>query len=311
MIGLMGDNMEKYFNKKLRYHNERIILCNNCNYNCGYCLQLSKKHYIMDSNIAKIRIDMLKNRAKEVDSMNINLFGGEPTLNWEVFEMFLDNFKDIENVKLSTISNGSLVNRERIEKISKFKNFNFNLSMDGNETSNRLRLSKGNEKTSNITANTLDLLKQYNIDFTIRSVVGKFNLDNVRDSILYFKKQEVKTLYLQCESCTNGQKLDEQDLKKLIEIVNELKDEDMKISVFSNFNTDQKDIKNYRNSKIEYITQANGIVYSYDKFDQIGVPDFKIYELEFEEDLNFTNIIDMLDLNDFRYKIKEIKNDKS
>lgn len=77
-----------------------LNVTNNCNLSCVYCFEHNKDSQMMDSKIA---IDVVDKAYKEVKYSNgnkfmINIFGGEPLLNWKCIKDLIDhcNSKDYE-----------------------------------------------------------------------------------------------------------------------------------------------------------------------------------------------------------------------
>lgn len=303
------DNITKLHGKieynENRVHSERIILTNNCNFNCSYCLQLSRKPDILSEENTIKRISLLELRLSKLDSAKINLFGGEPMINWNSFFKFTEKFKNNEKVSLSTITNGSLLNEDRIKYLSEIKNFGLELSFDGNKECNQWR-TIDEEQTFSLLLNKLELLNKYNAKYLIRSSIGKFNLPFLNDSLRLFKSIGVKRVYIQCACYPDNQKLDNEDIQFLISIVDKFKDKDFNVIIFNNdisiTNDFKNEIFNYTHQEQRYITQPNGITYSYIEGKPLGIPDFKMYELEYDEDLSYTNIFDMINLNTLEYK---------
>ena len=295
----------KDLNNKITYtgnkHYERIILTNNCNLRCKYCFQTFKKHDLLSYENLSKRIELLNYRLNDIDNLSLNLFGGEPLLNWNGFSFILDEFKNNKKVNLSTITNGTLLNEERIRYLSEFDNFSLDLSMDGNKFGNSWRII-GNENSFDNLLNNLILFNKFNIMYKIRMTVGKFNVMYVLDSLKMFDSIGVKTVYIQCVSFPEQQQLDQNE----IDLILSYKDlfSNMKVEYFG---TNCK-VQSYKQSDRWYITQPNGVTYSYMQCESLGVLDSKMYQISYDEDLSYTNIIDILDLNDLRYKVLKEEN---
>lgn len=293
------NNQIKYTGNK---HYERIILTNNCNLKCKYCFQMFKKHDLLNYENLSKRIELLKLRLNNVDNLSINLFGGEPLLNWNGFSLVLEQFKNNNKVHLSTITNGTLLNEERIRYLSEFNNFHLELSIDGNKDSNSWRLLNGKSCFDNLLSNLI-LFNKFNIMYKIRMTVGKFNISYVLDSLKMFESIGVKTVYIQCISFPESQKMNQDEIDLLLSYKDLFKNMEIKI-----FGTNKK-TNSYKTHDIWYITQPNGVTYSYMQCESLGVIDSKMYQIEYDEDLSSTNIIDILDLNTSRYKmLKKEKN---
>lgn len=99
----------------------RITLGFNCNFNCKYCLEnytaksIVKPIFIVKESSLKEKVDnlinKLKNNLTKVNS--ITFWGGEPLVYLKTIKLLVPKLKELyPNVKLGTISNGSLITKE-------------------------------------------------------------------------------------------------------------------------------------------------------------------------------------------------------
>lgn len=99
----------------------RITLGFNCNFNCKYCLE----NHTVKSSVKTIKIIKDISLEKKVENLinklkanltnvnNITFWGGEPLVYLKTMKLLVPKLKELyPNVKLSTISNGSLVTKE-------------------------------------------------------------------------------------------------------------------------------------------------------------------------------------------------------
>ena len=93
-----------------------LTLTNSCNLNCGYCYEHSKNSYGMPFSIAKnILIEEL-NAENQYEHVNIEFFGGEPFIEFELMKQIVDflrngNFSKTYSVSITT--NGTLIHGEK------------------------------------------------------------------------------------------------------------------------------------------------------------------------------------------------------
>jgi len=96
-----------------------LNLTNDCNLNCGYCFETHKNNTYMTVETA---IKILEKSYKEVPfdkgTFTINLFGGEPFLNWEVIKSLVDYTNEKKyNVKYGVTTNLTILTDEMIDYI--------------------------------------------------------------------------------------------------------------------------------------------------------------------------------------------------
>ena len=110
-----------------------------CNLLCEHCFvsSTSKGTELSYENIENVILPYFKKNKV----IKVTLTGGEPLMHkkiYEVIELFAVN-----DISVTICSNGSLVNMELIEKLKKFSNVRFNISLDGfsNKSHNRFRNS--------------------------------------------------------------------------------------------------------------------------------------------------------------------------
>lgn len=87
----------------------KLILGDTCNLHCEYCYQENQ-----NNRISKEVLDKIAFLIKDLDEIDINLFGGEPTL-YEREIMYFLSIVDMNKVNFSISTNGT--NQEVIRKI--------------------------------------------------------------------------------------------------------------------------------------------------------------------------------------------------
>ena len=96
-----------------------MLLTNDCNLACSYCFESNKGKDYMPKEMA---LDILKATYNVVDPMagifTLNMFGGEPLMNWETFKAVCDYV--LENnlkIRITATTNLTLLNDEMIDYI--------------------------------------------------------------------------------------------------------------------------------------------------------------------------------------------------
>lgn len=135
------DEFEKitYLFNKTKYQDRRFILIISptldCNFRCSYCFEERKNSYISDKTIENL-IDFVKRISKEVNTLQVCWFGGEPMLQFEKIKKMTKIFKDIcENEGCNYCStmttNGYLFNDENISDLDMFNMKRIQITLDG------------------------------------------------------------------------------------------------------------------------------------------------------------------------------------
>ena len=137
---------DKY--EKLAYtykNNSKVIkaLClhvsHTCNLNCSYCFASQGKYQgeraIMSFEVGKQAFDFLIANSGTRRNLEVDFFGGEPLMNWEVVKQLVAYARSIEkehnkNFRFTLTTNGLLIDDEVIEFLNKEMS-NVVLSLDG------------------------------------------------------------------------------------------------------------------------------------------------------------------------------------
>lgn len=113
-----------------------LNVCNGCNLHCSYCFEKNKTLSFMNTDTAE---RILNKAYKPNKGLIVNLFGGEPLMNWDVVKYVILWASDKDNVHVGITTNGTIISRE-IAELIKVNNVHLLLSIDGNpETHNKNR----------------------------------------------------------------------------------------------------------------------------------------------------------------------------
>lgn len=113
-----------------------LNVCNVCNLHCSYCFEKNKTLSFMNTNT----VGRILNKAYNPDKgLIVNLFGGEPLMNWEVVKYVICWAGGKDNVHVGITTNGTIMTKE-IANYIKSRNVHLLLSIDGKpETHNKNR----------------------------------------------------------------------------------------------------------------------------------------------------------------------------
>lgn len=123
----------KSFSEVYQCDSITLNITNKCNLNCTYCFEHYKDNKMMDSKLAIDIIDETYNHryTESQGVFTINIFGGEPLLNWSCIKDIVDHCNDKEyNVKFGITSNLTILTDEMIKYIDE-NNIMILVSIDG------------------------------------------------------------------------------------------------------------------------------------------------------------------------------------
>ncbi len=146
---------DKYESLAYNYkNNSRVIkaLClhvaHTCNLNCSYCFASQGKYHgdraLMSLEVGKRAFDFLIENSGTRRNLEVDFFGGEPALNFEVIKELVAYAREIEgkhnkNFRFTYTTNGMVLTDEMIEFLNK-EMHNVVLSLDGRkEVNDRFR----------------------------------------------------------------------------------------------------------------------------------------------------------------------------
>ncbi len=141
-----------------------------CNLKCWYCYESHVPHSIISEDVIQSIVNhiQLKITRKEIDSLQITFFGGEPLLYFDstVYPL-LKQIKSLCDTNLITfypffITNASLIDESTITRLKEF-NPMFQITIDGNkEKHDKVRIGKkNNEPTFDKIINALHLISNH------------------------------------------------------------------------------------------------------------------------------------------------------
>ena len=126
-----------------------LHVAHTCNLNCSYCFASQGKYHgdraIMSFEVGKQALDFLVENSGSRTNLEVDFFGGEPLMNWDVVKQLINYGRSIEkekhkNFRFTVTTNGVLIDDDVIEFCNKEVS-NVVLSLDGRkEIHDRLRV---------------------------------------------------------------------------------------------------------------------------------------------------------------------------
>lgn len=146
---------DKYADHAFDFKNRNTVIkamclhvAHTCNLNCEYCFASQGKYHgdraLMSFDVGKQAIDFLVANSGSRKNLEVDFFGGEPLMNWEVVKQIVAYARSIEkehnkNFRFTLTTNGMLIDDEVIDFANK-EMHNVVLSLDGRkEVHDRLR----------------------------------------------------------------------------------------------------------------------------------------------------------------------------
>lgn len=96
-----------------------LVLTDSCNRHCPFCYVKHNGYVETEENIKKFINHVKQTNQDKNERFSINLFGGEPFLNYRGIKMVCDNFLSDYRCNILIITNGDLITKENIEEIRK------------------------------------------------------------------------------------------------------------------------------------------------------------------------------------------------
>lgn len=233
-----------------------LNVAHDCNMACKYCFA-SKGDFgcgreLMPLETAKKAVDFIIKNSGNIKNLEMDFFGGEPLLNWDVVVETVKYARGLEkihnkNFRFTITTNGLLLDDEKIKFINK-EMYDVVLSLDGRkEINDKFRVTKAETGTYDAVLPKFKKLVDLRGDksYYVRGTYTKENL-NFSDDVMHIYNlgfNEISMEPVMCDSKFEAT-LTEEDLdlilkehEKLCKKLIEMKKKGLKINFF-NFNVD-------------------------------------------------------------------------
>lgn len=163
-----------------------------CNLNCEYCFAGQGKYHgedaLMSFEVGKDALDFLVKNSGTRKNLEVDFFGGEPLVNFEVVKQLVEYARSIEpetgkHFRFTLTTNGVLLDDDVIDFLNKEMN-NVVLSLDGRkEVHDRLRKKLNGEGSYDIIVPKFKkfIEKRGNKEYYMRGTFTRNNLDFTND----------------------------------------------------------------------------------------------------------------------------------
>ena len=165
-----------------------INVAHDCNLRCEYCFaekgDFGGARKLMSEDTARKAIDFLIKNSGTRHNLDVDFFGGEPLMNFDVVKGAISYARSIEkkynkNFRFTITTNGLLLTDEIIEYINKEMS-NLVLSLDGRrEVNDRFRLTKSNKGSYDVILPRIKKAVESRGDkeYYVRGTYTRYNLD--------------------------------------------------------------------------------------------------------------------------------------
>lgn len=169
-----------------------LHIAHDCNMCCKYCFagkgEYSGDLSLMSFEVGKRALDFLIEQSGSRKNLEVDFFGGEPLLNFDVVKQLVAYARSIEkekgkNFRFTLTTNGVLLNDEVMEWANK-ECYNVVLSLDGRkETNDRMRRTRNNKGTYDLILPKFQkMAKERNQQgYYIRGTYTHYNTDFAND----------------------------------------------------------------------------------------------------------------------------------
>ncbi|MBQ7309777.1 MAG: thioether cross-link-forming SCIFF peptide maturase [Clostridia bacterium] len=206
-----------------------LHVAHTCNLNCEYCFASQGKYQgeraLMSFEVGKQAFDFLIANSGTRRNLEVDFFGGEPLMNWDVVKQLVAYARSVEkehnkNFRFTFTTNGMLIDDEVIDFLNK-EMHNVVLSLDGRkEVHDRFRKDyAGNGSYDRVVPNFQKLVeKRGGKDYYVRGTFTHNNVDFVND-ILHMADLGFTELSMEPVVCPPGDPyaLTAEDLEKVKE----------------------------------------------------------------------------------------------
>ena len=206
-----------------------LHVAHTCNLNCEYCFASQGKYQgeraLMSFEVGKQAFDFLIANSGTRRNLEVDFFGGEPLMNWDVVKQLVAYARSVEkehnkNFRFTFTTNGVLIDDEVIDFLNK-EMHNVVLSLDGRkEVHDRFRKDyAGNGSYDRVVPNFQKLVeKRGGKDYYVRGTFTHNNVDFVND-LLHMADLGFTELSMEPVVCPPGDPyaLTAEDLEKVKE----------------------------------------------------------------------------------------------
>jgi len=160
-------------------------ITHNCNLNCGHCYIARQER--KEFSTAEVK-GTLRQLAK-AGSLFLLLTGGEARSRKDFFE--IASYAESQGFAWSMISNGTLIDEEKADRLGKLNPYHLTLSIYGMRPGTHDRIVGVNGSWER-TMHAIELLKERKLPLSVQTLVLRDNFHEIESLEKYFEKKKVK-----------------------------------------------------------------------------------------------------------------------
>ncbi len=211
-----------------------LNIAHDCNLRCKYCFADGGEYHgrrgLMSFEVGKAALDFLVEKSGTRHNLEVDFFGGEPLMNWDVVKQLVEYGRSIEkehnkNFRFTITTNGTLLTDEILDFVNKEMG-NIVLSIDGRkEINDAIRPKVGGQGTYDEIVPKFQKVAEsrHQLRYFVRGTYTHNNLDFAKDvkhlADLGFKQISVEPVVA---SPSDWYAIKEEDIPTLLEQYDEL-----------------------------------------------------------------------------------------
>lgn len=175
-----------------------------CNFHCKYCYEAGIDRNVKFNEELFVKIpQLIENRIMENENIkyvNVNLFGGEPTVRWDIVERLLPDIAKVcqrQDVEMYTeiVTNGYEFDKQKLDTLIGYNLKSVQITLDGPENTHNARRNINNKNNSfkKIIENIHNIVEQKEknplLQMNLRINCDKENYEEIEKLLIYLSKE--------------------------------------------------------------------------------------------------------------------------
>jgi len=178
----------------LKFNNVELLITDACNMNCKYCYGIQQPTFMsLQTAIDAIEWGMLR---KKKEFLVIDLFGGEPMLNFEVIVALYKHYLGRKDITFHLFTNGTIWDDRLIPMIQDKSYFAIQLSIDGNKTTQNYQrpMNSGEDSFQKVLDTCKKLQNSVSYDIHVKPVVCPNGIERLVEDVKFFVDEGFKII---------------------------------------------------------------------------------------------------------------------
>lgn len=159
-----------------------IVTTRKCNFNCRHCFINKQDGFSEYSELDVNQWKQILDKLCKFGLYSVVITGGEPLVYPQLLEL-LDYINTL-NVEIKLLTNGYLIDENFVKRVSKYKNFSIQVSLDGS-SSDTNNLQRNKNDAFDKTMQGIKLLHTYGVSTIVAMVLNKKNINDIYDESIF------------------------------------------------------------------------------------------------------------------------------